>query len=504
MVTAVRQSLRETTMSMKQTLLILAALGALLAPALAGDGTPAILPGPVTDADYRDGGRPSAAKVELGRMLFFDKLLSGNRNISCATCHHPKHGTSDEIALSLGEGASGLGPLRRTGRTLETAVHERVPRNSPALFNLGAREFTVMFHDGRVEADTNGYYASGFISPARWKLPVGLDSALAAQAMFPVTSGTEMAGQKGENEIANAVALNRAAGPGGAWDRIAQRLRDNDEYVALFRRAYPDAVTRLSDVNYVRAANALAAFQSDAFRADNSPFDRYLRDRQPLPADAEAGRKLFYGRANCASCHSGKFQTDHGFHAIAMPQVGPGKADGRDAEYWSRTGDQAFLEDFGRGRVTARGKDNYKFRTPSLRNVELTAPYGHAGSYRTLEEVVRHHLAPRTALKAYDPATAPLPPIGRVAELSASGDRMRQAWLTPSRQKSFEQRDHWVQKSQNLRDRIAAANELGAIALSDTEVAQLVAFLKSLTDPRSRNLESLVPERVPSGLPVED
>ena len=90
-------------------------------------------------------------------------------------------------------------------------VHERVPRNSPALFNLGAKEFSRMFHDGRVETDPNGYFEGGFVTPAKWKLPPGLDNVLAAQAMFPPTSPAEMAGQQGENEVADAKAANKAA-----------------------------------------------------------------------------------------------------------------------------------------------------------------------------------------------------------------------------------------------------------------------------------------------------
>ena len=72
---------------------------------------------PVADRDFHDDGKPAAAKVELGRMLFFDKILSGNKNISCATCHHPRHATADAVALGFGEGARGLGPKRRPGRS---------------------------------------------------------------------------------------------------------------------------------------------------------------------------------------------------------------------------------------------------------------------------------------------------------------------------------------------------------------------------------------------------
>ncbi|MHC4940971.1 MAG: cytochrome-c peroxidase [Planctomycetota bacterium] len=456
-------------------------------------------PAPVADRDFHDDGKPDSAKVELGRMLFFDKILSGNKNISCATCHHPRLATADGVALGFGEGAHGLGPKRRPGKTHESAIHERVPRNSPALFNLGAREYTVFFHDGRVEVDTNGYYEGGFITPAKWKLPKGLDSALAAQAMFPVTSPTEMAGQKGENKVADARALNNVSGRNGVWDRLAKRLRANRGYRKLFARAYPKR-----KITFVLAANAIAAFEATAFRADRSRFDRHLRGQDVLSDEAKAGMELFYGRANCASCHSGKFQTDHGFHAIAMPQIGPGKGDGRDGAYWRATGLQAFVEDYGRERVTGRARDRFKFRTPSLRNVELTGPWGHAGTHTTLESVIRHHARPVESLHAYNPAAGLLQPIEQVAQLSGSGDRLKHTFLSDRRRAGFLRRDTWVQLHDPLRESIAQANELRPATLTDREIEQLVAFLKSLTDPRSRDLVHLVPARVPSGLPVKD
>ena len=159
------------------------------------------IPSAVTDADFRDGGSPDMAKVELGKQLFWDKELSGNQNISCATCHHAFAGTGDGLSLPLGEGATGLGIFRQTPAEGEAgAVHERVPRNAPHIFNIGATEFSTMFHDGRVMKDDT--HAKGFISPAGDDLLPGLENAIAVQAMFPVTSGTEMAGQGTENTIA--------------------------------------------------------------------------------------------------------------------------------------------------------------------------------------------------------------------------------------------------------------------------------------------------------------
>ena len=136
--------------------------------ALAAKGRTPMLP-PVSDADFHDA-TFDPARVELGRLLFFDKILSGNRNISCATCHHSFAATGDGLALPIGEGGRGTGVTRDGGEGADL-VSERVPRNAPTLFNLGAREFGVMFHDGRAELDST--HPSGFRSPAGDDLPPG-------------------------------------------------------------------------------------------------------------------------------------------------------------------------------------------------------------------------------------------------------------------------------------------------------------------------------------------
>ena len=489
----------------KLTILALAALAVGGATTMQDEGAdPAAGIAAVSDDDFYDRGAPAAAKVELGRMLFFDKILSGNKNISCATCHHPKHGSSDGLALPLGEGAVGLGPERRL--TAEAPVLGRVPRNSQALYFLGAKEYRSLFHDGRLEVDSHKNWDSGFWSPAREQLPAGLDNLLAAQAMFPVTSPVEMAGHKGENPVATATANDQLDGPDGVWARLARRLRKIPAYFALFRAAFPGEVEAPDDITFVLAANAIAAFEATAFRADGSPFDRYLETRDPrhLEPAARRGMALFYGAAGCAGCHSGKLQTDHRFHAIAMPQLGPGKNDGWDKSYWQETGFAARLEDHGRHRVTFDPADRYAFRTPSLRNVELTGPWGHAGSYDSLEAVVRHHLDPLGALSRYRVASAGLTPLRHVVESTAVGSRLIYRPVNPARLEDYLERDGWVQQSAPMRRAIAEANSLEPKSLTDREVEDLVAFLKSLTDPRSRDQSDLVPERVPSGLPVAD
>ena len=118
----------------------------------------------------------------------------------------------------------------------------------------------------------------------------------------------------------------------------------------------------------------MAAFEGTAWRADNSPFDRFLRGEQrAMSNSAKKGMRLFYGKAACSNCLTGKFQTDHEFHAIVMLQIGPGKGGGVDGH-----------DDLGRERVTGDRVDRFRFRTLTLRNVALTEPWGHDGAFNTL------------------------------------------------------------------------------------------------------------------------
>ena len=450
------------------------------------------LPTPLADTDYLYDGDPEPAVVELGRMLFFDPVLSGNRNISCGTCHDPRQGTGDALPLSIGEGGEGFGSDRRTG---PEGVTGRVPRNAQPLYNVGARSYRAFFHDGRLEPDASGVFKSGFWSPAREHLPEGLDSPLAAQAMFPVLSPVEMAGQKGENSVATAVAEDRLA---DAWDLLAQRLSRIDEYRTLFSNAFGPG-----EITFVQAANALAAFQAVAFRSNGSPFEQTLRDGKfsRLSREVWAGADLFFGRAGCSECHSGPLLTDHGFHAIAMPQIGPGKGHGADTGYWRASGFMDRLEDEGRFRVTFDKGDLFAFRTPSLLNVALTGPWGHSGAFDTLEDVVRHHLSPETSLHGYQGAS--LPVLGNVIEQTGEGSKLIFRPLNPERRTGFDKRDTWIQSTARLRHRIAGANVLRGAELKEQEIDQLLAFLQSLTDPAMRDQGDLVPARVPSGLPPQ-
>ena len=419
----------------------------------------------------------NTAKEELGKLLMFDKVLSGNKNISCATCHHPLTGLGDGLSLPVGEGGEGLGIGRNTGTGTDVIV-ERVPRNAPHVFNLGAKDFTHMFHDGRVSEDSR--QASGFNSPAEGQLPVGLDNVLAVQAMFPVTSAAEMAGQSGENDIANAAAINYLGGTGGVWDIIASRLKEIPEYVTQFTQVYSD-VNSAADITYVHAANAIAAFEASAWRCSDSPFDRYFKKESKsmdgtaaASPDAITGAALFYGKAGCSTCHSGPFQTDQKFYAIGVPQIGPGKGDNQDGYSDGR-------DDFGRERVTGDINDRFKFRTPPLRQVTQTGPWGHDGAFNSLEAMVRHHLDPVNSLANYDKSQAVLPSH---TELNSQ--------------------DFIVQDDTARRNAISNAIEIEPISLTDDEIAKLMEFMDALTDSNCIDLRATAPLSVPSGLPVYD
>ena len=395
-------------------------------------------------------------------MLFYDKILSGNRNISCGTCHHHDHAGGDGLSLGFGEGGEGVGPMRTSGSGADR-IAKRIPRNAPALWNLGHRSVTTLFHDGRLAV--SDLYGNGFNSPAEEWLPQGLNNILAAQALFPMTSQFEMAGNPRENEIAGAVHDRTDA----AWPILAKRVRIIPEYAAHFVEAFDD-VENPEDVSIVHVANALAAFIGTEWQSHDSPYDDWMASGTPLPAQAELGRQLFFGKAGCSSCHNGPLLTDHDFHAMGLPAFGPGRTRRFDP----------MPRDVGRMGKTDALEDAYRFRTPSLRNVALTAPYGHNGAYPTLADMIRHMADPVTARSAWIPTMARLPaaPWLEASDFVIRADRLEMARQT----------------------RMLDAEP---VILTDEEVAQIEAFLHALTGRTALTRPLGRPDRVPSGLPVD-
>jgi cytochrome c peroxidase len=418
-----------------------------------------IIPPAVGDADYT---LVRLDEARLGQQLFYDQILSGNRNVSCATCHHPAFGTSDGVSLSLGDGGIGLGPERHADP--ENLPEQRIPRNAPGLFNLGAHEFRVLFHDGRIEVDPDR--PGGIRTPLDADMVGGFASLLSAQTMFPVLSPDEMAGHYSENDVAQAVRRGVLTGQGGAWDLISRRIANIPAYAEQFSAVYA-AIDAPEQIGFTDISNAIAAFVALEWRSDTSPFDAVLRGEGVLPPDAAAGMALFYGDAGCATCHSGPFLTDHAFHAMGAVQLGPGKG----ARF------ESHARDDGRFRVTGLEADRYAFRTPSLRNVALTAPYGHAGGHATLSSFIAAHINPSQGLEGYDRLEAILPAL--------SADDFR------------------ILESADDIAAIEGAVHLPRVMLSDAQVAEILAFLDSLTDPVARQGRLGIPDSVPSGLPVE-
>ena len=417
--------------------------------------------GPLTDNDFRAWQAP---KAKLGQLLFYDKILSGNRNIACSTCHHPKHASGDGLSLGIGEGGSGLGPERTFGLG-KHRVSKRVPRNAPPLFNLGAKEFTTLFHDGRLSVDPQ--QPGGFNSPAEEFLPRGLNSIVAAQALFPLISTVEMAGDHSENEVAGA----RRRSPLYSWRIIAERVSNTELYWPLFKAAWPD-LNQPSDIDITHIANAIDDFINAEWRADNSAFDHYLRgEKNALNEEQLAGMELFYGPAKCSSCHTGKLQTDHKFHALGIPPFGPGR---------TRLFDP-IARDLGRINETDLANDAYFFRTPSLRNVEATGPWGHNGAFATLEGMIEHHLNAEQSLANYDKSQLAL---RKDSHFTLAKDFV--IWQDSREMKRFKQQ---TSIEQNL--------------LSNQEIRQLVFFLQSLTDTNSITGVYGEPSSVPSQLPLD-
>lgn len=280
----------------------------------------------------------NAAMVELGRKLFFDRRLSLNGTISCGMCHVPEQAfANNEMATAVGF----------EGRT--------VKRNAPTLINVGRLQ--TLFHDGR-------------------------DNSLETQFVGPLVAANEMA--------------NPSVG------RVVALLRTLPDYAGHFERAF-GATASLDAIGA-----ALAAYQRTLV-AGPSRFDRwrYGGEAGALTAEERRGYEVFAGKGGCVQCHlvgeTSALFTDEAFHdtgygwwreqlrqrpELAAPiEVAPGVRYRLGRDVIASVSEPA-AADLGRYEATIDPADLWRFRTPSLRNVALTAPYMHDGGLRTLAEVV--------------------------------------------------------------------------------------------------------------------
>jgi cytochrome c peroxidase len=389
--------------------------------------------------------RPALAR--LGQSLAFDKILSGNRDISCTTCHLPEFATGDGRSLSIGQGGIGIGP----GRRMPSGIF--IPRNAPALFNVWAMRH--LFLDGRVEINPHGHLstpAARQLSPEmRRVLEFGPASAL---AMFPVGNRDEMRAYSG-NELA---AIPDDDNP-AIWAGLMRRIGKIPEYRRMFEEAYPGQ--RFERMTFAHASNAIGAFMVDKLTYANTPWDRFLAGRDnALTPKQLIGAQTFL-TLKCSLCHNGSTFSDEKFHDVAVAQFGPGKGNG-----------PSLRDDFGRMNITGLESDKYLFRTSPLRNVELTGPYGHDGASSTLQGFIEHYSDSDLKLLSFDPMQ--LDPALRSTLLPNSADILAQ------------------------RDTL-----LKGVVLTPAIVGQLMDYMSALTDDRARDLRHLTPRHVPSGLPVD-
>ena len=342
------------------------------------------------------------AKETLGRALFFDPIMSGPRNTACATCHIRSQASVDGLPMAVGIGSSGVSDQRTVNK--EAFI---IPRNVLPFFNRGAEEFNAFFWDGRVQLALDGT----FESPLGDLLPTGFDNLLAVAATFPQVEPDEMLGRshrRGGNKKTtyHAELVSDQVDPDNfqlrtldVYKNLMKRIVGTGkttnstqiEYLKLFDTAYPEA----NIYNITHIGNALSAYISAAFELKRSPWDRYIDgDKSAISHEQKQGAIVFFGKGRCSVCHSGVQFSDFKYHGLAIPQLGVGKHGG-------------YL-DYGRAKATGLASERFSFRTPPLRNVTKTGPWGHNGSFTSIDHVIEHHFNPIPFLFVSALKSAPL------------------------------------------------------------------------------------------------
>lgn len=266
-------------------------------------------------------------KVELGRLLFYDPILSGNKDVSCASCHHPEFGYAENIELSIGVGGQGLG-FERFFRHPDKIPFTK--RNSQSLLNTA---FNGINSDGEYDP---------LKAPMFWDLRA---TSLEDQSLHPIRQFEEMRGTDFEEKI--------------IIRQVLDRLRAIPAYRKQFKTVF-GSDTAISESNL---AKAIACFERTLI-ANQSKFDRYMRgESSALTISEKEGMDLFM-KAGCARCHNGPMLSDFKVHVIAAPETDK------------------------RQDIDSGFHNSFAFRTPSLRNLRFTAPYMHSGKLASLEDVL--------------------------------------------------------------------------------------------------------------------
>ena len=398
--------------------------------------------------------------AELGGNLFFSPDLSIDGSASCASCHHPTKAGTDGIALPIGIGGQ---DSLNVGQARIDAAREAnpdltlvglIPRNAPSVFNASLYR-KRLFWDGRVQ------YQEDPDAPGGKKVISGIGAAqhnpsnylqenlLQAQARLPMNSTFEMKGGLKPNRNAHEIEQD-----------ILLFLQSQERWCLGFAKVFGlKPCNELITLNNL--TRALSAFEASLVLT-NSPFQRYIEgDTQALTTEQKAGAIAFLtdkdaGGAGCVNCHSGKAFTSERFYNINIPPSGRGANDNG----W----------DIGRHNVD-RTAERFSFRVPVLLNVAHTGPYFHNGVAATLEDAIRFK---QTATGVEKPANSiHLPGIDYQA-------------ITTSIQQDFDK---------------GAAKPMLPETLSEERIAQLAAFLRSLSDDCLDDkacLDKLTPEVVSS------
>jgi len=299
---------------------------------------------------------------EEGKIFFNSNNLSLNGNIACSTCHISDKGSSDGLPNAAGIYGSGEGEERLKSGALI------VPRNTLALWGVGTKGFETFFWDGRVDFH-NEKNISQFGSYPPSKDP------LITAVHIPVVEIRETLDEDdfilkhkiesldGSKNVYSAIVKNLKAKEKKAIESLAKKLNK-----------------KVNEIEYLDIAKSLAGFIRNEFRLKVTRLDRYVSGQIKLTDEELNGAFTFYGKGGCISCHSGPHFTNFNFYTIPFPQLGFGK--------------NGFGIDYGRYNASFNPKDLYKFRTPSLRNVENTSPYSHSGSAKSLKEAIIFHYDP--------------------------------------------------------------------------------------------------------------
>ncbi|MGF1739134.1 cytochrome-c peroxidase [Photobacterium satsumensis] len=232
-------------------------------------------------------------KFELGEALFWDPILSGDKNVACASCHHPAFGWADGRALSIGTDGKGLGP-DRSGTQI-------TPKHAPTIMN-------VAFTGLAAGENTDTFVANGYF----WDLRV---DTLEQQALEPVKNQIEMRGERfSEDQI---------------LPEVVSRLAKIPEYIDMFSYAFPDEITSADDINEGHIAKALASFQREVF-SPNSRFDEFIAGNESALSNQEITGLNKFINGGCARCHSGPLLADNqlrsdqivtNFEAVRTPSL---------------------------------------------------------------------------------------------------------------------------------------------------------------------------------------